>query len=122
MPARCPYCQASIGAADAAVACPLCGAVHHADCFTENGGCAVYGCGARPTDVPSAPQMAEPVSDRRRLDLMDLEPTDLPPVTYPKGIAPPRSGSGLTETEKALIIGTVILAIVIIVILVLVLG
>lgn len=122
MTARCPYCQAPIAAGDAALMCPICNAVHHADCYTENGGCAVYGCTARPTDIPSAPQMQAPVSTSTRIDLTDLEPTNLPRVTYPQGITPPRAGRGLTETEKALIIAAAIIGVVIIVILVMVLG
>lgn len=122
MPPRCPYCQSPVGSGDVALRCPVCDATHHADCFSENGGCAVYGCGARPTDIPSAPQMAEPVSARQTLDLMDLEPTDLPRVTYPQGFTPPRSGRGLSETEQALILLTVIIAIAVIIVLVVALG
>jgi TM2 domain-containing membrane protein YozV len=30
--------------------CPGCGTPHHADCFTENGGCTVFGCASAPSD------------------------------------------------------------------------
>lgn len=40
----CAYCQTEIPAGVRHVACPLCGIPYHADCWRENGGCAVYGC------------------------------------------------------------------------------
>ena len=42
----CPYCftPAFPGACD----CPRCGASHHDDCWADNGGCAVAGCGVEP--------------------------------------------------------------------------
>jgi hypothetical protein len=40
----CAYCQTEIPAGMRHVACPLCGIPYHADCWRENGGCAVYGC------------------------------------------------------------------------------
>jgi uncharacterized membrane protein YhaH (DUF805 family) len=35
-----------------AVACPACQTPHHHDCWTENGGCTVFGCAQAPTDDP----------------------------------------------------------------------
>lgn len=46
--ANCPYCLTTVVPTDAAETCPSCGAVHHGECWQENGGCAVYGC----TQVP----------------------------------------------------------------------
>jgi hypothetical protein len=40
----CAICLTSIAAADTKTACPECHAEYHADCWQENGGCAVYGC------------------------------------------------------------------------------
>jgi hypothetical protein len=40
----CAICLTSIAAADAKTACPECHVEYHADCWQENGGCAVYGC------------------------------------------------------------------------------
>ncbi len=47
--AACPYCLAGIGDSRETVSCPSCHAVYHHECWTENGGCAVYGC----TQVPA---------------------------------------------------------------------
>lgn len=44
----CPICQSAIGPEEPAVLCPACGQVHHGECWTEIGGCAVYGCAAAP--------------------------------------------------------------------------
>ena len=40
----CAICQSPIEAHEPKTACPACGAGYHADCWQENGGCAVYGC------------------------------------------------------------------------------
>lgn len=59
--ARCAICLAPVGADEASTACPSCAAPYHAECWTENGGCAVYGCtmvpkteGLKPLEIPPA--------------------------------------------------------------------
>jgi hypothetical protein len=44
----CAICQSPLQATDEKSACPTCQAEYHADCWTENGGCAIYGCAAVP--------------------------------------------------------------------------
>jgi TM2 domain-containing membrane protein YozV len=47
----CPYCRTEVGEAEGdRKDCPGCGTPHHADCFTENGGCTVFGCTNAPSD------------------------------------------------------------------------
>lgn len=41
---RCPICQTKVAAGEPVVECPECRTEHHADCWEENGGCAIYGC------------------------------------------------------------------------------
>lgn len=65
----CPYCTTPIGAAAEHV-CDDCGARHHADCWTDNGGCAVALCAAGPEG--SDPALRPPVTARRRL-VVELE-------------------------------------------------
>lgn len=49
----CPYCRMEIDAADKGqVECPACHTLHHRDCFTENGGCTIFGCTQAPADEP----------------------------------------------------------------------
>ena len=47
-PGRCAVCQCAFEAGEESVRCPSCQAPFHADCWSENGGCAVYGCAAVP--------------------------------------------------------------------------
>jgi len=57
----CSYCQSPIADTDSRAVCPECGAGYHAECWQENGGCAVYGC--RQTPVTAARTAMEvPVS------------------------------------------------------------
>jgi len=46
----CPYCQAPVPGGLPVTNCPVCGTPHHAECWHENGGCAVYGCTGRVDD------------------------------------------------------------------------
>src|SRR6266576_887641 len=58
----CPYCRAKIVPEDEPVVCEGCGTSHHADCYTENGGCTIFGCSKAPGDEPklsvSTPDLA----------------------------------------------------------------
>jgi hypothetical protein len=40
----CPFCKSTVGADAPVVECAACGTAHHAGCYEEQGGCAVYGC------------------------------------------------------------------------------
>jgi len=42
--AHCGVCHGEIQAPEKTARCPECGAVFHMECWTENGGCSVYGC------------------------------------------------------------------------------
>src|SRR5437762_1315151 len=44
----CAICLSAIMESDAKTACPACNAGYHAECWNENGGCAVYGCSQAP--------------------------------------------------------------------------
>src|SRR5579863_548701 len=49
--AVCPYCRTAIEPdSGEQLLCTGCGTPHHADCYTENGGCTVFGCSAAPAD------------------------------------------------------------------------
>lgn len=52
MPRLCPYCRASLEGSEDSVTCPSCSTEHHADCWSENGGCAVVGCSEGPKSTP----------------------------------------------------------------------
>lgn len=56
----CPYCRLTISLGTSVVDCPACRAVHHGDCWVDNGGCALLGC-------PAAPNGATPSASTRPL-------------------------------------------------------
>lgn len=49
---NCPYCLSSIAVGDTTESCPECHVVYHAECWSENKGCAVYGCAKAPVPEP----------------------------------------------------------------------
>lgn len=71
----CPYCASVPQAGAAVVICGVCGALHHHDCWQENGGCAVVACAGGPG---TAPDPAPPPSPQ----------AGLPPITPPVPGAP----------------------------------
>jgi TM2 domain-containing membrane protein YozV len=59
----CPYCRAAIGMDEGATVCEGCSARHHAECYSENGGCTIFGCRCAPAEEPklsvSVPELAK---------------------------------------------------------------
>lgn len=41
----CPFCQSNIISKEGIVNCPKCNIPHHKECWIENGGCSIFGCG-----------------------------------------------------------------------------
>jgi hypothetical protein len=59
----CPYCRFPLKEGVDMVQCGVCAAPHHADCWTDNGGCAVVACAGGPeaaTGAPTAVHAATP--------------------------------------------------------------
>jgi hypothetical protein len=77
---RCPYChdgfaEAAPDAPDPRVTCALCATPHHAECFVENEGCSVMGCGAKeaqtgPDAAPLAVGLIAAALERGDLDVV----------------------------------------------------
>jgi hypothetical protein len=44
----CAICQSPFEPGDPTFPCPACGSPYHPECWSENGGCAVYGCSKVP--------------------------------------------------------------------------
>lgn len=59
--ATCPFCRDSIDAQQVQL-CPGCGAPHHGGCWSQNGGCTVYGCSHMPSEEPIASPPGTPFS------------------------------------------------------------
>jgi len=58
---NCAICMTPVAPSDASTSCASCGAPYHAECWDDNGGCAVYGCtmvpkteGLKPLEIPPA--------------------------------------------------------------------
>jgi predicted nucleic acid-binding Zn ribbon protein len=62
---ECPYCLSPVGDGEEITNCEHCGAVHHAECWKENGGCAAKDCRGRPSRLT----IDVPPSERERLVL-----------------------------------------------------
>lgn len=75
----CPYCRSPLGAGEATRECTACHAVHHADCWAENGGCAVALCAGGPSDdeeasdeEPASPAPAQPAASAAGAGLLPV--------------------------------------------------
>lgn len=90
----CPYCRSPIGQQEQATACPACNATYHADCWTENGGCAVPLCEGGPTEEETSPETAAPLPDVE----MPTQVVDPPPPPPPHAPASRQSLPSATAT------------------------
>jgi hypothetical protein len=106
----CPYCRFTLKQGVQIAVCGACGAAHHAECWQDNGGCAVIACAggplaATPTEPPGMAPTAAYAAGRG----------DSVPPSPPTGVAawpalqPPPTPSGLWNPWLAVAI--VILAI-----------
>jgi Prokaryotic RING finger family 1 len=69
----CPYCRSPVDSGDDAKECPSCGAAHHADCWTENDGCAVVGCEAGPAVKNASEIVLPPIEEPNTTVVVDVE-------------------------------------------------
>ena len=59
----CPICQTAVADADNVLTCQSCDQIHHAECWTEVGGCGTYGCRQAPQiDKEDATAVGQPLS------------------------------------------------------------
>jgi hypothetical protein len=79
--ASCPYCRFPFKQGVEVVVCGACGAPQHADCWNDNGGCAVVACeggrvsapnGRRPVISAAAEPQPSSTGKRRRRDRLGL--------------------------------------------------
>ncbi len=54
--ANCSLCHLPLKDEEPLTSCPACGATSHEECWTENGGCGVYGC----TEAPATEKQVMP--------------------------------------------------------------
>ncbi len=88
----CPYCRFGLEEGVSVIACPVCKAVHHDDCWEENGGCAVALCAGGPPRGEASQQEAQAV-----------EPEPEPPPAPTAAPLPPvsRPDPSTAPTQKA---------------------
>jgi hypothetical protein len=88
----CPYCRFGLEQGVTVIACPVCKAVHHDDCWEENGGCAVALCAGGPSREDASQQEVQPVQPEP-----EPAPTapPLPPVATPDPSTAPTQKAGL---------------------------
>ncbi len=98
----CPYCTSSVTGGGETRPCADCGAVHHEECWTENGGCAVVSCTAGPdaaTLTPSTDTAFAPPAGVAVIAGPAPEPLNrptLPPVKTPSLQSDPAANRSLT--------------------------
>ena len=81
---NCPYCLSPIGEAESKVRCPVCGVVHHEECWRDNGKCSVYGCdGWQAWSGAIADKIAPKIADDISLDQEQIAVAERPTPTGP---------------------------------------
>lgn len=69
----CPYCRSPVEDVADAKECPSCGASHHNDCWSENGGCAVVGCSSGPQPAGGQGVVLPPIEEPEPSVVVDVE-------------------------------------------------
>lgn len=102
--ASCPFCHFPIKAGTAVHACERCEAPHHAECWTENQGCAVTGCAAGPTTTlpPGAPG-AKPTASAPRVAPLPSGSAAWGPPPAPTA-SEPRTGRWIAAGAAAVLV------------------
>lgn len=87
---NCPYCRFPIKEGGAVLECAHCHAIHHEDCWGDNGGCAITSCAGGPSAQPATVTHAEPEPE---VTLRRFTRTEEPPASvFPRpaaGAVPP---------------------------------
>src|SRR4051794_5587472 len=78
----CPYCRFGLEEGLGVIACSVCKAIHHDDCWEENGGCVVALCAGGPS-LEATPQEGAQQVEPPPLPAPAPTPTPLPAVVPP---------------------------------------
>lgn len=108
----CPYCRFPLKEGVPIVVCGVCGAPHHADCWHDNGGCAVVACagGPAPGSADQAGEIAEaPTAAYQASPTAPHAPPAVPPPppTWP----PQQLPSSNERRNPSLTIAVIVLAV-----------
>lgn len=78
----CPYCRSTIEERERVTECPACNATHHADCWAENGGCAVPLCEGGPKEGATPAEATVPPAEvEAPTQVVAVDPPPPPPPT-----------------------------------------
>jgi hypothetical protein len=78
----CPYCRFPLKQGVAIEACAACGAIHHIECWQDNGGCSVTGCVNGPSNT-TATHVVPPVAAPAAALATHVPPPPPPPPPPP---------------------------------------
>ena len=114
---NCPYCRFALKQGAEVAVCGACGAPHHLECWTDNGGCAVIACAGGPgAAVPTEPTMPRVPTPPPTAGLDDqrfspgvpvgsgtaARAASVAPPPPPGGATPPKARRGPTLTVAVL--------------------
>ncbi len=102
----CPYCRFPLKEGVAIEACASCGAVHHIECWQDNGGCSVTGCVNGPSNT-TATHVIPPAAVPATVAAAYAAPPPPPPASKP----PPPTSDRRFPTA-AVIAGAIIVALI----------
>ncbi len=101
----CPYCRFPLKGGTEAMACDRCGAIHHLDCWSEGGGCAVVGCIAdhaleETTEMAAVDRSRKVIPVFKEAPRQPLPPPGTQAVSEPAPDGPSAGGNG-----RAILVG-----------------
>jgi hypothetical protein len=89
----CPYCRFSFKPGVSLMECGSCKALHHSECWQENGGCAVTACPSAP-DAAGAPVTSPPpTAQAAPAPAQPVPPQPVPPQPASPQPVPPRAAA-----------------------------
>jgi hypothetical protein len=86
----CPYCRFPLKEGVPVEACDACGSIHHAECWADGGGCAVFGCLAASTALAAPAAAPGPPTQAYAA-----------PTPYPQAPPPPGAAFGAPPPPPA---------------------
>jgi TM2 domain-containing membrane protein YozV len=96
----CPYCRMPFDeASPPQIFCTSCGMPHHEDCYSENGGCTVFGCKCAPADDPKL-QVSQSDLSAVSMPVQQYAPMARPVSSVPQ-YQPSRYGGPLGLSQAA---------------------
>jgi hypothetical protein len=100
----CPYCRFPLKEGVGVEACRACGAVHHVECWQDNGGCSITGCADGPSSATATHVLPPQAAPAAAFAATAAAPFPSPPSK------PPPPSTGKNFPTAAVIAGAVLVA------------